>query len=121
MLLNVTLNNDWNAWVMYMLLAVESTAKWTSEKIRSIRSLMENTITTLRTDFPKVYSRELVELIYAQPYCRIVNLVDAGLGNRHTASKILKQLVDAGILQETSVGREKLFINIRMMQVLMTD
>lgn len=121
LLLNVTLNNDWNAWVMYMLLAVESTAKWTSEKIRSIRSLMENTITTLRTDFPKVYSRELVELIYAQPYCRIVNLVDAGLGNRHTASKILKQLVDAGILQETSVGREKLFINIRMMQVLMTD
>ncbi len=121
LLQNITLKNDWNAWVMYMLLAVESTAKWTSDKIRSIRALMDTIITSLRTQLPKIYSRELVELIFAQPYCRIANLVEAGLGNRHTSSRILKQLVEQGVLQETVIGREKLFINHQMMRVLMTD
>ena len=104
-----------------MLLAVESTAKWTSAKIRSIRALMDSVIETLRTEQAKIYSRELVEIIFAQPYCRISNLVDAGIGNRHTSSRILKQLVDLGILDEVIAGREKLFINTKMMQALMTD
>ena len=121
LLQNVTLNNDWNSWVMYMLLAVESTAKWTSEKIRSIRMLMDNTIELLRSDLPKIYSRELVEIIFSQPYCRISNLVDEGLGNRHTSSRILRQLVEKNILHEFPVGREKIFINSKMMQTLTKD
>ena len=35
---------------------------------------------------------------------------------RQTASAYLKQLVDIGVLEEMSVGREKLFINTRLVQ-----
>lgn len=30
---------------------------------------------------PNVYSRELVELIFVQPYCKIEFMVDAGIAN----------------------------------------
>lgn len=120
LLLNVTKHQDWHAWIMYMLLAVEHTAIWTSNKIQAIRSLMDETIDELRSNL-KSYSRELVEIIFAQPYCRIANLIDAGIGNRHTSSRILRQLVELGILEEKAMGREKLFINKRMLNELLSD
>ena len=57
--------------------------------------------------------RELVELIFEQPYCRIRNVVDAGVAERQTAAVYLKQLAKIGVLKEVKVGREKLFINPR--------
>jgi Fic family protein len=70
---------------------------------------------------PTVYSRELVELIFKQPYCRISNVVEAGIAQRATASKTLKELVGKGILVEITVGREKIFVNTRLMRLLTTD
>ena len=121
LLLNVTTHQAWEEWVMYMLLAVESTATWTLNKIHAIKLLMDNTIEQVRAQAPKIYSRELVELIFTQPYCRISNVVDAGLAARHTASKMLKELVDKQVLVEVAAGREKLFINPRLMRLLTTD
>ena len=56
---------------------------------------------------PSLYSRELVELIFVQPYSRISNVVDAGIAKRQTASEYLKELRDIGVLEEIKVGREK--------------
>jgi hypothetical protein len=53
-----------------------------------------------------------------QPYCRIRNVVDAGIAERQTAAVYLKQLAGAGVLEEIKVGREKLFINPRLMRLL---
>nr|CBX71246.1 hypothetical protein YEW_GA25020 [Yersinia enterocolitica W22703] len=53
-----------------------------------------------------------------QPYCRIENLVDAGIAQRQTASQYLKQLVETGVLEEVSAGRSKLYINTRLLREL---
>jgi Fic family protein len=121
LLLAVTSAQAWEPWLLYMIDAVEETARWTTAKIAAIRKLSEHTRNYVRDARPKIYSQELVDVIFAQPYCRISNLDEAGIAKRQTASRYLKELVALGVLQERKVGREKLFIHPKLMTLLTTD
>jgi Fic family protein len=118
LLLAVTRERAWEKWILYVLTGVRDTATWTSAKIEAVRQLMLETAEYVRVRAPKAYSRELVELIFVQPYCRIQNIVDAGLGHRQTASVYLKALTGIGVLKEVKVGREKLFIHPKFVALL---
>jgi Fic family protein len=63
-------------------------------------------------------SRELVDTIFQQPYCRISILVDADIAKRQTASEYLKKLVSIGVLIERQVGRERLFVHPKLIQLV---
>jgi Fic family protein len=104
-----------------MLRAVEETAQWTTRKIAAIRGLAEHTTDYVRRKLPRIYSRELIDTIFEQPYCRIGNLVDRQIAQRQAASRYLQDLVAAGVLREMPVGREKLFIHPKLMQLLTHD
>lgn len=121
LLLEVTTKAAWEPWLLYMLTAVEETSQWTVDKIKAIKSLMDHTARHVSEKMPGLYSRELVEMVFTQPYCRIGNLVDAGIGNRNTAAKYLKGLVAGGVLQSRKEGREQLFINARFLELLTRD
>ncbi|MBK8993164.1 MAG: Fic family protein [Gammaproteobacteria bacterium] len=121
LLLQVTRDQAWEPWLLYMLEAVEETSRWTLAKIVAIRALAEHTAEFVRRTLPKIYSRELVDLIFAQPYCRIANLDAAGIAKRQTASKYLLELVGAGVLTEQAAGKEKLFVHPKLMNVLTKD
>ena len=121
LLLEVTRDQAWEAWVLYMLRAVEETSRWTTDKIAAIRALAEHTTDHVRSRLPKIYSRELVDVIFEQPYCRIGNIVDKGIAHRQTASRHLKELVKLGVLREMPFGKEKLFIHPKLMQLLSRD
>jgi Fic family protein len=101
-----------------MLNAVEETCNWTTDKIRSIRELMQHTSRYVQNKLPKTYSWELVEALFKQPYCRIANLVDADIAKRQTASVYLKQLCDIGVLRELKSGRETLFVHPKYIELL---
>ena len=118
LLLEVTSKGAWEPWLLYMLQAVHETAIWTTAKIGSIRTLTEDAVTLVRQRLPKIYSRELVDVIFEQPYCRIANLVDANIAERQAASRYLKALVSIGLLEERTVGREKLFVNPKLLELL---
>ena len=118
LLLNVTSNDAWEEWILYIVRGVEETALWTTAKIAAIRTLQEHTSEYIRNGLPKIYSRELVDLIFEQPYCRISNLVERNVAKRQTASEYLKALCDIGILTEQSSGREKLFIHPKLLNLL---
>ena len=121
LLLEVTTNGAWEPWILYMLTAVDETSRWATEKIHSIRKLMDHTVKYVSSTSPKIYSRELVEILFTQPYCRIGNLVGAGIANRATASKYLRSLTASGVLQERKEGRENLYINVRFLDLLTND
>jgi Fic family protein len=104
-----------------MLTAVEETSLWTSAKIRAIRELMDATVAYVNSASPKIYSRELIEVIFTQPYSRIGNIVEAKLGTRKTASKYLKELVAKGVLEERQEGRENIYINVRFLELLTSE
>ena len=121
LLLSVTTQENWQEWVLFMLQAVKNTSEWTIAKIDSIRQLHEHTIEYIKTHADKIYSRELVDVIFEQPYSRISNLVDKGIAKRQAASTYLKKLVEIGILEEMNIGKEKLFLHPKLLQLLTSD
>ena len=121
LLLEVTRSQEWAQWITYVLQGVEETARWTTAKISAIRDLSALTITHVKQAAPKIYSRELVDLIFDLPYCRINNLVDRDIAGRQAASSYLKLLVEIGVLEERTIGRDKLFVHPKLMQLLTRD
>jgi len=115
---SVTGRGAWEAWILYMLRATRETAEWTLAKIGAVRNLIEHTAEYTRKVAPKQYSRELIDLVFVQPYCRIENVVDAGIAKRQTASAYLHKLATVGILKEKQVGLNKLFLNSRFLTLL---
>jgi len=118
LLLEVTIDGAWQNWILYMLRALKERAEWTTAKIRAIKRLHEETAQSVRDADPSLYKRELVDLIFVQPYSRIANVVEAGLAERKTASVYLKRLAEMGVLQEQKFGREKLFVNPKFLRLL---
>jgi hypothetical protein len=66
---------------------------------------MESAASYVQERLPKIYSHELIQVIFEQPYCRISNLVDAGIAKRQTASEYQKKLAEIRVLQEQQTGR----------------
>lgn len=107
----VTEAQDWERWVLFMLKAVESTAQQTFEQVNRILALMEEVRERVQREAESIYSKDLVEAIFMQPYTKIAFLVEAGIAKRQTASRYLQTLAAMGILREEQVGREKYYIN----------
>jgi len=114
----VTEKGNWEGWLLYMLKAVEHTARTTRERILAIRNLMQADIEKVRTKLPKIYSKDLLELLYRQPYCKIRFLEEAGIARRQTASHYLKELTSIGILEPFKYGREVYYINDKFLKLL---
>ncbi|MCW5936905.1 MAG: Fic family protein [Fimbriimonadaceae bacterium] len=114
----VTERGEWEDWTIFMLRAVEETARQTVETILSVRDALAQGVETARTGMRKGYSKELVELVYSQPYVRISHLSEAGLAKRQTASEYLRELERVGLLEGQKVGREMLYVNKGLLRAL---
>lgn len=121
LLLSVTRDQAWEPWLLFMLQAVAETSQWTTGKIAAIRQLAEHTTEFVRTRLPKIYTRELVDVIFEQPYCRIANVVDKGIAQRQAASRYLHDLAALGVLRAVPFGKEKLFLHPKLMQLISRD
>ncbi len=104
--------------ILFILEAVRSTAEWTTAKIRAIRELLDETGAAHRQRMPRIYSRELAELIFVYPYYRIGDVVRAGIARRQTATVDLKALAAEGLMEEVRAGRENLYISLPFLEHL---
>ncbi len=109
---------NWEEWIMFMLKAVESTAKDTIARITNIKDLLDATIVQVQENAPKVYRKELVELLFEQPYSKIDFVVNKLGVERKAASRYLKELETIGIVEARKVGRETLYINTKLIEIL---
>lgn len=114
----VTEDGNWTDWIMYMLEGVEQTAVYTKNKIEGIVDLFEETKKLIKEKLPRIYSKDLVETIFKQPYCKIKFIEEAGIAKRLTATKYLNELEKIGVLRSKKVGKEKLYINIKFYSLL---
>jgi len=121
LLLNVTTKGEWENWIIFMLNAVQQTSSWTVKKVNAILKLMEATREYMQNEAPKIYSSELVDVLFNQPYCRIANLEKAKIAKRQTGALYLKQLANIGVLEERKVGRENIYINSRYIRLLKSE
>jgi len=119
LLREVTEKKEWEPWVLFMLDAVEQTAVFTKEKIEEIKKLIDETLITAKNKLPtRVYSKDLIELLFHQPYTKVQFLVDAGVAERKTAAEYLKELKKIGVLKPYKVGKESLYLNVKLYQIL---
>jgi hypothetical protein len=82
---------------------------------------MDDTARYIKAAHPIVYSHELVELLFVQPYCRVTDLVQNNITSRNTASRYLRELAGDKVLETRKEGREILYINTKFMDLLKTD
>jgi len=118
LLREVTEKEEWTNWILYMLEAVKQTAIITLEKVNTIYSSYLSVIEKVKTEAHDIYTHELIEVIFNQPYCKIAILEEKKIASRNTASKYLRRLEQLGILQSEQVGRETLYKNLVLIDIL---
>ncbi|MGY8903874.1 MAG: Fic family protein [Burkholderiales bacterium] len=120
-LLAVTREQAWEHWLLYMLEGVRETSRWTYQKIKALEQQMGLATDYLRSKSPRLYSYELVQVVFQRPYCRISDVAGALQVQRQAASRYLKEMCALKILREVEFGREKLFVHPHLMALLASE
>ncbi|MFN3996828.1 Fic family protein [Algoriphagus sp.] len=118
LLQEVRTENNWEDWILYMLKGIEQTALSTIEQINKINHLFSETQKLVQEKLPRIYSKDLIEQLYIHPYSKIEFLVN-NLGiERKAASRYLNGLEEIGILKSQQKGREVIYINTKLYNLL---
>lgn len=114
----VKTKDNWEEWILFILKAIEDTSKQTTDQIKSINQLFSKLQHKIKEEASKLYNKELLELLFEQPYCKIEFVTDRLKISRLTASKYLNGLEKIGILQSKKVWKEIMYINIELFDLL---
>lgn len=111
-------NQEWEAWVLFLLKGLEETSQETVELILKMKSLMMEYKKGIREQFPKIYSQDLLNNLFKHPYTKIDFVCDELGVSRPTATSYLNQLVDAGFLTKMKLGRDNFYLNMNLFDLL---
>ncbi len=103
--------SDWEPWLLYMLEGIVHTAKQTIDIVEKIKQLMLEFKHRFRHELPKVYSQDMLNLLFRHPYTKISRVMDELQVSRLTATKYLNLLVAHGFLQKQKVGKYNYYVN----------
>jgi Fic family protein len=118
LLKEVSSSGDWEPSILFILEGVKQTSVFTLNKVNAIFELFNTTIEDIKKNAGDIYSRELVEVIFSQPYCSIGIVVQKGIASRNTASKYLRRLEQIGVLASEPQAKETLYKNIKLYDLL---
>ncbi|MCT7500244.1 Fic family protein [Aliarcobacter cryaerophilus] len=118
LLQEVRTKGSWEEWIIYMLEGIEQTATKQVQLINDIKELMDNTKEKLKSELPKIYSKDLLEVLFIHPYTKIDMLVDNLELHRDTASKHLKAMEKIGILNSVQIKNSKFYVNVKLFELL---
>ena len=105
-----------------MLDAISITAQWTIDKVNAIVHLQKSAAEHIKESAENTYSHELVEVLFEKPYLRSRDIVDRDIyKSRQAAMTNLHRLVKLGILEIKKSGKETLFINQKLLDLMAYD
>ena len=117
---NVTGTQNWKEWLLFMMETVIQTSEYTIYKINRIRSLISKTEDIIKERKPAVAKIEIPKL-FEQPYIRPKNLVSEKIKSVNTAKKYLTDLEALGLLTKTKIGKEFVWFNTELMDILSAE
>lgn len=115
---DVTEKNEWEDYILYMLDMIEETSNNGLKRLNKITTAMEETATEIKKKLPKVYSKDLIEILFRLPYTKRQHLIDENIGNLKTVGNYLIALEENGFLKSEKVGKEKLYLNQKLLEIL---
>ncbi len=114
---SVTTHGNWKSWIKYILKAVEETSLYTINKIEEIDRLFDTTFKLISIKLPHI-RKETVEIIFEQPYISPKSIMDKNIKSLNTAKKYLSQMEEIGIMSSTKIGKEIVYLNIDLFNLL---
>ena len=118
LLREVTENQKWDSWILYILDGIEQTANFTTELIFKISKTFTETLELVRREKQTPIPKEVLELIFEQPYCKTEFIVNRDIAARKAAERYLKELERLQILKPLKVGKEVIYLNKPLFAVL---
>jgi Fic family protein len=116
LLVHVRTSETWEEWILFLLSAVEQTSRTTIRMIQDIKQLMMDYKHGIRKQFA-FYSQDLLNNLFMHPYTKI-EFVERDLKvSRPTAAKYLEELVVAGFLSKSKIGRSNYYINVPLYKI----
>ena len=107
----------WEAWVLYILTAVELTAHQAIVTITDIKAALMEYKHRIRAAF-KFYSQDLINNLFTHPYTKIEFVERDMKVSRLTATKYLEALTVGGFIRKVKVGRSNYYINVALNAIL---
>jgi Fic family protein len=115
---DVTTKSGWEEWILYITAGIEETASETLILVKSIDDYINKTAKSIKTALPDIYKRDLVDLLFFEFYTKNNYIMD-GLGvSRRTAYTYLSKLIEKGFLKAKQIGREKVYYNEGLFQLV---
>lgn len=114
----VTDRSAWESWVLFMLDMIEKSAENGVYNVNRILNLMDSLSEKMKAELPHVFSQALLNILFNLPYTKRKFLIDAGLGTPKTVGKYLHELESIGILTSEKLGRERIYLNHQLMDIL---
>lgn len=109
--------NNFEDWILYMLVGVEETAKETINIINKIKNEINNMGNKIK-EKTKIYSKELLEALFIEFYTKIPYIQEKLNVSDKTAQKYLDNLVELGFLTSEKIGRERIYKNERLFNLI---
>jgi Fic family protein len=118
---DVRTKNDWEHLILYFLKGIEVTAKETIDLITNINRLMQDYKADMQTKLPKIYSQDLLNILFKNPYTKIEFLEKELRINKRTAQNYLDKIAELGFLEKIKVGKSNYYMNNSLIKVLMNE
>ncbi len=112
-------HHAWEEWVLYVLEGVEQTSHQTIQLIHSMKELMQQHKNKMRSELPRIYSQDLINIIFSHPYTKIEFLKrEMDVKSRITATRYLDELTRIGLMNKIRLGRENYYVNTDLYKIL---
>lgn len=118
LLKEVTTSGNWHDWVMFILDAVELQAHDTLKTVQQIRLLRYKYKELISRELPKIYTADLVDFLFANPFYTRKRLVAQQSIHLNTAGKYLKLLLDKGVIKAVKIKKEVVYFNEEFLDLL---
>ncbi len=118
LLQDVRENKNWEGWIVFILKGIEEISKETLELTKLINNEVILMRDQIKEELPNIYSKELIEILFKEFYTKTI-FVEKGLNvTRKTAVSYLKQLEENGFLISEKIGKERIYQNKRLFDLV---
>lgn len=113
-------DDAWEDWVLYILTAVENTARQAVTTVNAIKAAMLDVKHRIRAQH-RFYSQDLINNLFSHPYTRIDFIQRDLQVSRLTATRYLDALTASGFLLKIKMGRNNYYVNQILNTILTGD
>jgi Fic family protein len=118
-LMGVSQRGNWEDWLLYMLRAVEATSNMTYDKINEIVSAKDEILNHIKKEAKNIRKPEkLVEMIFTQPFTKVIHLQNAKVYAENTARTYLNNLCEINVLEKKTIDGHHYYMNLELYRIL---